>query len=408
MIEATNRGAILAELRRRRMAETPAFLRGGFRPFFLGAAAWALMALFLWIATLSGWATLPIAVDPLAWHRHEMLFGFIGAAIAGFLLTAIPNWTGRLPIAGRPLALFFAVWVGARFALLFSAFVGVTMAAILDVGFFMLLAALAGREVLATKNRNIPIIALILLFGAADAADYLAMAGMPVPGGVGIRAGLSLVVLLISLIGGRIIPSFTRNWLSKQGMAKGLPGQPDRLDLAVIAVTGVALIGWVAAPNARAAGTLLIAAGMLQALRLARWQGWRAVREPLVLILHIGYLWLPVGLLLLGASTVGTIVPSAAAIHALTAGAMASTILAVMTRATLGHTGHPLTANAPTIIIYSLVTLGALLRVVAPFALLDYGLSLRLSAAAWGGAFALFLLAYGAVLVRPHAGDPLQ
>jgi uncharacterized protein involved in response to NO len=406
MTEVTNRGAILADLRRRRMAAAPAVLRGGFRPFFLGAAAWALIALILWIMTLSGALTLPVAVDPLSWHRHEMLFGFIGAAIAGFLLTAIPNWTGRLPIAGTPLALLFAVWAGARAALLFSAFGGIALAAFLDVGFFLLFATLAGREVLAAKNRNVPIVVLVLLLGAADLADYLGMTGFAVPDGAGIRAALALVVLMISLIGGRIIPSFTRNWLARRVSEERLPGQPGRFDFSVIGFTALALAAWIAAPEARLSGALLLLAGLLQAVRLARWKGWLTLKEPLVLILHVGYLWLPIGLVLLGESILGETVPTAAAIHALTAGAMASMILAVMTRATLGHTGHDLRANAVTSALYTLVTIGALLRVSAPFALIDYVLGLRLSAAAWAGAFALFLVAYGPILVRPHAADP--
>jgi uncharacterized protein involved in response to NO len=336
-----------------------------------------------------------------------MLFGFIGAAIAGFLLTAIPNWTGRLPIAGTPLALLFAVWAGARAALLFSAFGGIALAAFLDVGFFLLFATLAGREVLAAKNRNVPIVVLVLLLGAADLADYLGMTGFAVPDGAGIRAALALVVLMISLIGGRIIPSFTRNWLARRVSEERLPGQPGRFDFSVIGFTALALAAWIAAPEARLSGALLLLAGLLQAVRLARWKGWLTLKEPLVLILHVGYLWLPIGLVLLGESIFfGETVPTAAAIHALTAGAMASMILAVMTRATLGHTGHDLRANAVTSALYTLVTIGALLRVSAPFALIDYVLGLRLSAAAWAGAFALFLVGYGPILVRPHAADP--
>ncbi|HET9459204.1 MAG TPA: NnrS family protein, partial [Sphingomicrobium sp.] len=171
------RGEQMLALRRRRMAAAPPFLRGGFRPFFFGGAAWGLIALTLWILALAGAVSLPTMFDPLAWHRHEMLFGFVGAIIAGFLLTAIPNWTGRLPIAGWPLAGLFALWAAARLALLFSGFTGLALAAILDVGFFVTLAALAAREVLLANNRNLPVVGLILLFGLADALDYLCIAG---------------------------------------------------------------------------------------------------------------------------------------------------------------------------------------------------------------------------------------
>jgi len=173
---------------------------------------------------------------------------------------------------------------------------------------------------------------------------------------------------------------------------------------ALAAVSALALAAWIVAPDAPPVGIALIAAGFLQALRLARWKGWRTIAEPLVLILHLGFLWLPIGLVLMGGGLIGAGVPRAAAIHALTAGAMATMILAVMTRATLGHTGRELKANAPTIALYLLVTLGALLRVAAPFLPVNYVATLRLSAAAWSAAFALFLMVYGPILVGPNSG----
>ncbi len=402
---ATTRGEQMLALRRARMAAAPAFLRGGFRPFFFGGAAWALVALTLWLLALAGQLTLPSGLDPLSWHRHEMLFGFVGAVVAGFLLTAIPNWTGRLPIAGPPLAALFGLWLAARLAILFSAATGPAAAAALDVGFYLVLAALAAREVIAAKNRNVPIVGLVLLFGAANAADHAGAAGLIADPDLGIWSASALVVLMISLIGGRIIPSFTRNWLQKQGASGALPTQPDRFDLFVIAATALALFGWIAAPEAAPAGALLIAAGLLQAARLARWSGLRAARDPLVLILHVGYAWVPIGLILLGASVIGTAVPRSAAIHALTAGAMGTMILAVMTRATLGHTGRELKAGALTACLYLLVTIGAALRVAAPMDLVDYRLGMELAALAWAGAFLLFLGVYGPILFRPRIGD---
>ena len=392
-------------LRRARMAASPAFLRGGFRPFFFGGAAWAVTALVLWLAALAGGTTLPSLFEPLLWHRHEMLFGFVGAVIAGFLLTAIPNWTGRLPIAGPPLAGLFGLWLAARMAVLFSAQAGGVPAALLDVGFYVVLAALAAREVLAAKNRNVPIVGLVLLFGAANAADHAGAAGLLADPDFGIRAAIALVVLMISLIGGRLIPSFTRNWMTKRGMKERLPTQPGRFDLGVIALTAVALLGWLVSREASATGALLLVAGFAQAARLARWGGFRAARDPLVFILHIGYFWVPAGLLLLGASVLGAAVPRSAAIHALTAGAMATMILAVMTRATLGHTGRDLKASPQTVFLYALVTLGAVLRVTAPLGLVDYTLGMEIAAVAWAGAFLLFLGVYGPMLFRPRLGE---
>jgi len=399
------RGERMLALRRRRMAAAHPFLRGAFRPFFFGGAAWGLIALVLWIMALAGAVGLPSTFDPLSWHRHEMLFGFVGAIIAGFLLTAIPNWTGRLPIAGPPLAALAGLWLAARLAILFSSQVGAVAAAALDVGFYLVLAFVAGREVLAAKNRNLPIVGVLLLFGAANALDHAGAAGAIANGDLGWMFGLSLVVLLISLIGGRITPSFTRNWMAKQGMGGRLPTQPARFDLLVIGATALALLFWLAGPAGLVTGGLLIAAALLQSIRLARWGGFKTARDPLVLILHVGYAWVPVGLALLGLSLAGAPVPRSAAIHALTAGAMATMILAVMTRASLGHTGRELKANASTVAIYALVTAGAMLRVAAPLGLADYRLAMDASALAWGGALLLFLVAYAPVLWRARLGE---
>ena len=386
------------------MAAAHPFLRGGFRPFFFGGAAWGLVALTIWIFSLTGALSLPSALDPLAWHRHEMLFGFVGSVVAGFLLTAIPNWTGRLPIAGGPLATLFALWLAARFVVLFSAVTGLVPAAVLDVGFYLVLALLAGREVIAANNRNLPVVGIVLLFGAANALDYAAAAGL-VSADAGWMAGVSLVVILISLIGGRITPSFTRNWMAKQGIRSGLPTQPGRFDLIVIALTALALLFWMTGPAGTVTGALFLVASAFQAARLARWRGVRAASDPLVLVLHVGYAWIPIGLALLGLAMFGVPIPRSAAIHALTAGAMATMILAVMTRASLGHTGRELHADAPTVAIYVLVTVGALLRVAAPLELVSYRLGMELAAVAWGGALLLFLVAYAPVLWRPRIGE---
>ena len=383
----------------------PPLLRGGFRPFFLGGALWALIVVGLWIGSLSGAVTLPTAFDSLAWHRHEMLFGYLGAVIAGFLMTAIPNWTGRLPIAGGRLAALAGLWLAARFAVLFSIYVGPLVAMIVDVGFLLVLSAVCAREVIAAKNRNFPVVIIILLFAAASALDHAEVFGVAISAGLGWRAGIALVLMLISVIGGRIIPSFTRNWLSKQGRQTGLPGQPELFDKICLAMTAVSLFGWTIAPNARPVAILLLAAGAAQAVRLGRWSGHRTLRDPLVLILHVAYAWLPLGLLLLGTSIIVPTVPATSALHALTAGAMASMTLAVMTRATLGHTGRALHADLPTQAIYTFVTLGAAIRVTAPLLPFDYMRMIELAGLLWGGAFFLFVISYGPKLVgsRPDS-----
>ena len=398
------RGEQMLALRRARMAASPAILRGGFRPFFFLGACWAVIALVVWMLAYSGNLVLPSALEPLVWHRHEMLFGFVGAVIAGFLLTAIPNWTGRLPIAGWPLAGLVGLWAAGRLGVLFSAWTGLAPAAIVDVGFYLVLAGVAGREVIAAKNRNLPPVALVFLLGLANAADHASAAELLPDADAGIRGGISIVVMLISVIGGRIIPSFTRNWMTKRGITLRLPTQPARFDLAVLITTGLGLLAWIIAPNAVATGGLLIAAGLAQALRLSRWGGLRSVSDPLVVILHIGYVWVPIGLLLLGASILGTTIPRSAAIHALTAGAMGTMIVAVMSRVILGHTGRALTASPLTVLIYGLITLGAVLRVTASLGMLNYTIGMEVAAGAWAGAFALFLAIYGPILFRPRLG----
>lgn len=389
--------------RQDRLMALPPFLRGGFRPFFLGGALWALVVVGLWVCALSGALSLPTAFDPLAWHRHEMLFGYLGAVIAGFLLTAIPNWTGRPPLAGGRLAGLAGLWLAARLALLFSGAVGAAVAFALDVGFLLVLAGLCGREVIAARNRNVPIVIVILLFALGSGLDHAEALRLPVPSGLGWRMGFALVLILISLIGGRIIPAFTRNWLMKQGRPGALPAPFGAVDKVAVAATVLALGAWSAVPDVRWTGVLLLLAGSAHAVRLGRWSGLSTVPDPLVFILHMSYFWLPLGLVLLGASTLWpALLPSTVALHALAAGAMGSMTLAVMTRASLGHTGHPLRADGWTRAIYWLVTMGAALRVAAPLLPLDYMRLIEISGLMWAGAFLLFVLSYGPKLLMPR------
>jgi uncharacterized protein involved in response to NO len=391
-------------LRKRRMAAAHPFLRGGFRPFFFGAATWAVIAISLWLFVLAGRITLPTRFDAVAWHRHEMLFGFVGAAVAGFLLTAIPNWTGRLPIAGKPLLSLFGMWAVARVAVLLSSLIGFWAAAILDVGLFVSLATLAAREVIASGNRNIPIVGLVFLFGVTDAADYAGSAGF-ISEDLGWRAAVALIIIMISMIGGRIIPSFTRNWMVKRGVSQGLPTQPQALDLLVIASTAISLLFWLIFPDNWLTGAILLLAAAAQALRLSRWRGLRTGSDPLVLVLHLGYVWVPIGLLLLGLSIAGVNIPQSAGVHALTAGGMTTMILAVMTRASLGHTARELKAAPLTVAAYVFVTLGALLRVAASLGLGPYGIMLGISGTVWALALILFLVVYRPILWSPRIGE---
>ena len=385
--------------RKARMQQSLAILRGGFRPFFLSAAVWAIVTLIIWLAILFGYLPSDVLRDPFAWHRHEMLFGFAGAAMAGFALTAVPNWTGKLPIAGRPLLFLFAFWAAARVAP-FAGQIGSHVAPFIDGAFYLVLAIILCREVARSSKRNVPVAAGIGLFGIFAAIDGSAQAEWIVTD-MGWRGGYAVVIMMIALIGGRIIPSFTHNWLAKNGRSEKLPAQPGRYDIILLICTGIALVEFLIAPRSPAGGWLLLAMGVSHAVRLIRWQGWRAARDPLVLVLHVGYAWLPVGLVLLGLAGLET-VPYVAAFHALGAGAMATMILAVMTRATLGHTGRALHADWLTTAIFLLVTVAALARVAAGFAIGDQTVLLALAGAGWVGAFGLFCFAYGPKLWSPR------
>lgn len=382
-----------------RSETSPAVLQHGFRPFFLLGALWAALALALWLAALQG-LTLPTALDPLAWHRHEMLFGYLAAVIAAFLFTAVPNWTGRLPVRGRPLLALVLLWVAARLAVLTGAWIGAWPGLLLDTAFPLALAVLIAREILASHNRrNLPVVALVAVLALAGFLSHLeALWALPWDA-LGDRMAIAAVAGLVALIGGRIVPSFTTNWLKARGIAP-LPAPFDRLDQAIMLVTALALLTWVAWPEGTVPGLLLLAAGAGAALRLARWRGVASLPEPLLWVLHLGYGWLVVGLALLGLAALG-LVPRATALHALTAGAFGTMTLAVMTRATLGHTGRELTADGWTVAIYLLVTSGALARLAAFWAPSAYGSALQLAGLLWGGAFLLYTLRYGPMLLAP-------
>ncbi len=387
----------------RRAYSGPAILAVGFRPFFLGAGLWAAGAVALWLAQLAGWPALPSAFDPIAWHAHEMLFGYVTAVIAGFLLTAIPNWTGRLPVCGRQLGGLFALWCAGRVAIGVSAWIGPAPAAALDLAFPAALCAVVLREIAAGGNwRNLPVAAIVAVLAASNGLVHLEVLGLAptqyLGADLGLRLGIAAVAVLIMLVGGRVVPSFTRNWLAKRGEAV-LPRPFGRLDRLAVAATVAAGLAWTFAPEAPASGALALLAAALGGARLAGWRGHRTRAEPLVWVLHLGYAWLVAGFALLGAAVLVPALPQSAALHALTAGAMGTMTLAIMTRATLGHSGRALTAGPGTAAIYALVGAAALMRVLAPLTALDAALLFGLSGLAWIGAFALFVILYGPLLV---------
>ena len=373
-----------------------------FRPFFLAAAVWAALALALWIVLFMTGGTLPCHFDPLSWHIHAMLFGFVPAAIAGFMLTAIPNWTGRPPIQGGRLIALVALWLVGRIACLFSGFMPLWLGAALDLAFPFALCAFAAREIVAAHNwRNLMMPVPIAALGIANLLMYLELAGYNVPAGLGWRLAVAAAIILISAIGGRIIPAFTRNWLVKRGVTV-LSVAHDTLDRITLAVLHTGLLGWAFFPASKLVGGILVTAAALNLWRLARWRGLATIAEPLLAILHLGYVWVVLGAAMLGVSLLTAAVPESAAIHAFTAGAIGTMVLAVMTRVARGHTGRALEADRVTIMIYFLVTAAGAIRVVAA-CLSDAVMTLlAISAVLWVASFGLFAVSYGPMLLLPR------
>src|SRR5215471_10767875 len=288
----------------------------------------------------------------------------------------------------------------------FSAHFDAKIAALLDLAFPSVFVCVVAREILAGRNwRNLPMLGALTLLLAGNLLVHLDAVGAAVTAELGNRLGVATLLMLISFVGGRIVPSFTRNWLAKQRPEISAPATFDVVDRAVLAIVALALVVWVCAPHSPIAPWTELAAGLAVGLRLARWRGQATLREPLLWILHLGYGWMAVGFILLAINGLAPLLPSTTALHALTAGTIGTMTLAVMTRASLGHTGRPLVAGRGTTTIYVLVTLAALLRLLAPLGGTHYVLLLSAAGAAWSGAFGLFALLYAHPLALPRVKD---
>ena len=385
---------------RGRVRGAPAILHYGFRPFFLLGALHAAALIPLWLAMLIVGFEPAGPFDAMQWHAHEMVFGYLSAIVAGFVLTAVPNWTGRLPLSGAPLAGLVALWLAGRIAT--GLLAQPVLAAIVDVSFLLVLAASVWREIVAGGNwRNAPVASMLSFLGFANLLHHLEAAGFGDPG-FAFRLALGALIVLIALIGGRIVPSFTRNWLArKEGQA--LPASFGRLDKLALIVTMLATIAWLFQPHHEVTASVLIVSGLLLVVRLSRWCPLATVREPIVAILHLGYGWLALSLVLMGTAIVWpAAVAPGAALHALTAGAVGTMTLAVMTRASLGHTGREIVADGWTLAIYLAVTAGALVRVGAGLVPAFYLPLLAAGGLIWSLAFVLFVIRYGPILMRPR------
>lgn len=378
----------------------PAILSFGFRPFFLFGAIWAALAMVLWVMMLTGGSPLATAFDPVAWHAHELLFGYLGAVIAGFLLTAVPNWTGGLPVTGWPLAGLVALWLFGRIAVAVSAMLPPYAAMIVDLAFPVALAGFLAREIFIGRNwKNLPVLALLALWTLANAAYHLEALSDGLPAlGAGLRLGLATAIMLITLIGGRIVPSFTRNWLTQRHAAR-LPAVHGRTDMVVVLLTALALASWVGAPDHILAAGLCAIAGLAQTYRMLRWQGWQTASEALVWVLHAGYAFVPLGFFAIAAREILPI-STAAAQHVWMAGAVGLMTLAVMTRASLGHAGRPLHATPAITALYLALIISVGARFLAG-AMPGQDWLLHLAAGGWILAFGGFAVVYFPILTKP-------
>lgn len=383
----------------------PILFSYGFRPFFLAGGLVAIATMVLWILALAGKLEIGGSYGAHHWHAHEMLFGFAPAVVAGFLLTSIPNWTGRLPVSGRPLMALLALWLAGRLALLQPDIVSPVFAAAVDGLFLPILFLVFAREIVTGRKwRDAKVLVILATLASANIAFHILVLAGEHGGGIE-RLAVSAYVVLISIMGGRIIPSFTRNWLNQHGQTR-FPVPFGRFDNIAIAIGAAALAGWTILPQSRLTTFAALVAFLLHGIRLARWRGHAVFAEKLLFILHAAYAFVPLGFLAIAFGAKGLLAANAV-LHVLTVGAIATMMLAVMTRAIRGHTGRVLTASRMTTLSYTAILLAALLRPAAD-GIPQAAMMLYAGAGlAWILAFGLFVLEYGPMLVwvrRPGPG----
>jgi len=384
----------------RRSLFWPTVLAYGFRPFFLLAGLQATLFIPVWLLILLGDGGFTPVLSPLAWHAHEMLFGFIAAALAGFLLTAIPSWTGQRGFAGAPLLLLVLLWMAGRLVTTLQLDLGPVVVAIVDLAFLPALALTVLPALIRSGNRrNLVFIGILAALFTANLHFHLVGATRVDP----LQFAINVVLLMVALVGGRILPAFTSSGLKQRGIDIKIKRYPLLDVSALLAVFAVLLVDVLLPATILAAVTAALAA-ILLALRLVRWQGHRTLRDPILWVLHMAYAWLPVGLALKAAWLFGAPIPQASWLHALTSGAFSIMILAVMSRAALGHTGRKLVATGPLVAAYWLVGAAALVRVFGPMLAGDaWRLWMIASGALWTLGFLLFVVVFAPVLCRPRA-----
>ena len=378
----------------------PAVLGFGFRPFFLLAGIHAAIAIPVWLILLQGLGSIASPIPPLAWHAHEMLFGFIVAAVAGFLLTAVPSWTESRGYAGAPLLGLTLLWIAGRLVTTLPLGLPAMMIALIDLAFIPILMLTVLPALIRSGNRrNFVFIGMLATLFAANLHFYLAGAATIEP----LLLGINIILLMVAMVGGRTLPAFTSSGLKQRGIDIKIRRYPA-LDMAALMATLAVVIVDVLFPGTIFAALAAAVAAVLLALRMARWQGQRTLHDPIIWVLHVAYAWLPVGLILKAAWLFGAPIPSASWLHALTAGAYSTMILAIMSRATLGHTGRELVASGPVVIAYYLIGAAALMRVFGPMLFADaWRFWMIASGSLWSLAFMLFVVVYAPILCSPRA-----
>ena len=370
-------------------------LRLGFRPFYLGAAAYAAIAVPVWLAVLFGWIALPAAVVPLLWHAHEMLFGFATAVIVGFLLTAGKAWTGSETLRGPALGALALLWLAARLAAVGAPY---PLYAALDLSLLPFVAAVLARVLLRAGNRrNLPLVGMLLLLTLANGVFHASVLGLlPLAPLQALHAGLALIVMIECVMAGRVVPAFTMSATPGLKLAT-----PRHLSAAALAVTAAGLAAWVLLPGAAALSAALLAlASALQAALLWHWRPQATRGRPILWILHAAYAWIAVGLLLLALAELGLIAPSAG-IHALAVGATGGLIIGMITRTARGHTGRALKVSKAEVLAYALVLSAAALRVFLPL-LASPAVAWVAAGVAWSSAFGIYLAVFTPWLTQPR------
>jgi len=360
-----------------------------------------------WLSALWSGSPSPSGWPPTTLHAHEMLFGTVVAVVAGFLLTAVPNWTSTKPVSGRPLAGLATVWLAGRIAMHVTGWVDARAVAIVDIAFLPALAATVGWPIVRSKRpRNLPVVGVLAGLALANVAVHWGVAeGDASAVRMGSRAGVYLVVTLILIISGRIVPLFTRNVLVRRGVDAPV-STPRLLGGLAIGCGVISLAIDVVQPFAPIGAWFALATAPLLLARQSGWQLLRILDEPMLWILHLGHAWIAFGFALHGASVLSASLVGAGALHAFTAGAMGTMVLGVMPRVTLGHSNLPIQASRTTCLIFGLVTAGALLRVGGAMIPTAYYPAIITGGVLWAAAWAVFCAEYWRVLVGLGPSDP--